>query len=123
MAKKIMSKSKRDDNNSTTTCYRQNGGHQKQDGRRAGGMPSRTFNRSENDLSLNYNSVPRQWSSGQVSEAAAYSPRTAAAGGRFEARNGIRYAPNGRQSPEVEMYKTRVVYHSRQDCSDQHSSV
>ena len=116
MAKKIMSKSKRDDN-STTTCYRQNGGH-KQDGRRQTGFPSRTFNRSENDLSLNYNSVPRQWSSGQVSEGA-YSPR----GGRVEARNGVRYAPNGRRSPEVEMYKTRVVYHSRQDCSDQHSSV
>ena len=27
----------------------------------------------------------------------------------------IRYQPDGRASPEVQMYKTRVIYHPRQE--------
>ena len=51
---------------------------------------------SENDLSLNYNSIGR----------------------------GVRYSPDGRTSPEVQVYKTRVIYHSRQECiSDHEASV
>ena len=49
---------------------------------------------SENDLSLAYNSIGR----------------------------GVRYSPEGRTSPEVQMYKTRVIYHSRQDCLDDHQA-
>lgn len=67
-------------------------------------MPvSRTFNGSDNDLSLNYNTM---------AAARGHVPR----GGR------VRYSPDtehGRVSPEAEiqMYKTRVIYHSRQDCA------
>lgn len=71
-------------------------------------MPvSRTFNGSENDLSLNYNTM-------------------AAARGHVARGGRVRYSPDtehvsghGRVSPEAEiqMYKTRVIYHSRQDCA------
>jgi len=66
---------------------------------------SRTFNGSENDLSLNYNSISR-------ASYGAYSPQTSR----------IRYSPEGRSSPEVHMYKTRVIYHSRQDCASDHEA-
>lgn len=66
---------------------------------------SRTFNGSENDLSLNYNSINR-------GKYGAYSPQTSR----------IRYSPEGRSSPEVHMYKTRVIYHSRQDCASDHEA-
>merc|ERR1719400_1227013 len=58
----------------------------------------RTFNGSENDLTLAYNS----------------SLTRPLPGGR------LRYNPDGRTSPEVQMYKTRVIYHSRQDCAEEH---
>ena len=88
----------------------------------------RTFNGSENDLTLAYNS----------------SLTRPLPGGR------VRYNPDGRTSPEVgelswngaiinafklyvfvqhlpdqtllqvQMYKTRVIYHSRQDCAEDH---
>jgi len=58
----------------------------------------RTFNGSENDLTLAYNS----------------SLSRPLPGGR------VRYNPDGRTSPEVQMYKTRVIYHSRQDCAEEH---
>ena len=79
----------------------------------------RTFNGSENDLTLAYNS----------------SLTRPLPGGR------VRYNPDGRTSPEVslkimdfkirpdlsvlqvQMYKTRVIYHSRQDCADDHQPV
>jgi len=67
--------------------------------------PSRTFNGSENDLSLNYNSINR-------ASYGAHSPQTSR----------IRYSPEGRSSPEVHMYKTRVIYHSRQDCASDHEA-
>ena len=61
-----------------------------------GGVAGGTLYGSENDLSLNYNSIGR----------------------------GVRYSPDGRTSPEIQMYKTRVIYHSRQDCiSDHEASV
>ena len=66
---------------------------------------SSTFNGSENDLSLNYNSINR-------GKYGAYSPQTSR----------IRYSPEGRSSPEVHMYKTRVIYHSRQDCASDHEA-
>lgn len=66
---------------------------------------SRTFNGSENDLSLNYNSINR-------GKYGSYSPQTSR----------IRYSPEGRSSPEVHMYKTRVIYHSRQDCASDHEA-
>lgn len=64
---------------------------------------ARTFNGSENDLSLNYNTM---------SGRSMYGPN-------------VRYQPDGRTSPEVQMYKTRVIYHSRQDCAvaDHEASV
>ena len=116
MAKKIISKSKRDGDSST--CYRQNGGSKDGGQRqiRQNNFPARNFNGSENDLSLHYNSVPRGYS-GQFIDGG-YSGR----GHKYADHDGIRYAPDGRRSPEVQMYKTRVIYHSRQDCSD-HSSV
>ena len=58
----------------------------------------RTFNGSENDLSLNYNTI------NTMTGSAMYAP-----GGN------IRYQPDGRASPEVQMYKTRVIYHPRQE--------
>lgn len=128
MAKKIISKSKRDGDSSLSTCYRQNGGIKDSGNQKArqNGFPARTFNGSENDLSLNYNSVPRLYS-GQFSDGGYNDGRggynDGRSGGYTEGRGGIRYAPNGRTSPEVQMYKTRVIYHSRQDCSDHHSSV
>lgn len=71
---------------------------------------SRTFNGSENDLSLNcYSQGRERYSGGET-----YSPP----------QSRVRYSPDGRSSPEVRMYKTRVIYHSRQDCkSDQEASV
>jgi len=57
---------------------------------------SRTFNGSENDLTLNY--------------------------GRGPGAAPVRYSPDGRTSPEVQMYKTRVIYHSRQDCASDHEA-
>jgi hypothetical protein len=61
----------------------------------------RTFNGSENDLTLAYNS----------------SLTRPLPGGR------VRYSPDGRSSPEVQMYKTRVIYHSRQDCAEDHQQA
>ena len=58
---------------------------------------SRTFNGSENDLSLNY-------------------------GRTYAVPGPVRYSPDGRTSPEVQMYKTRVIYHSRQDCASEHEA-
>jgi len=70
---------------------------------------SRTFNGSENDLSLNCYS-----SQGRARYGETYSPP----------QSRVRYSPDGRSSPEVRMYKTRVIYHSRQDCkADQEASV
>ena len=102
IAKKIISKSKRDSN----------GDHSKTlsgPGRQTGRPPlyptynhpghqagARDLYGSENDLSLNYNSIGRA----------------------------IRYSPDGRTSPEVQVYKTRVIYHSGQECiSDHEASV
>ena len=71
---------------------------------------SRTFNGSENDLSLNCYSQGREQYEGEGT----YSPQTSR----------VRYSPDGRSSPEVRMYKTRVIYHSRQDCvEDREASV
>ena len=56
----------------------------------------RTFNGSEGDLTLAYNSSLRRGEGG--------------GGGR------VRYSPDGRASPEVQVYKTRVIYHNRQEC-------
>ena len=129
MAKKIISKSKQRDGGDGSNGRQQNGANLKQNGhkiRQNGNLPNRTFNGSENDLSLNYNSVPRLYS-GQFSDG---THSVAGGGGNIISRASdiggrdvIRYAPDGRRSPEVEMYKTRVIYHSRQDCSDIHSSV
>merc|ERR1719150_311925 len=66
----------------------------------------RTFNGSENDLTLAYNSsLTRPLPGGRVDNLP---------GGR------VRYNPDGRTSPELQMYKTRVIYHSRQDCAEDH---
>ena len=101
MAKKMMSKSsKRGDGEgggALSGCYT------RQPPPRDGHRP-RQRNGSENDLHLNYNSVPRLYSSGQL---------------QADARD-VGYAPGGEV---VELQKTRVVYHSRQDFSDVHSSV
>jgi len=131
MAKKIISKSKQrdgsDGNNRQMLNAPKNGG--KGAAVRQNGLPAaRTFNGSENDLSLNYNSVPRLYS-GQFSDdgvgVSGHNRRDLMSrNSELNGGPGIRYAPDGRRgSPEVEMYKTRVIYHSRQDCSDIHSSV
>ena len=101
IAKKIISKSKRDSNGDQSKTLgparvvrRPNmypGGYSSNQG---GPGPMPVYG-SENDLSLNYNSIGR----------------------------GVRYSPDGgRTSPEVQMYKTRVIYHSRQDCIDDHQA-
>ena len=64
---------------------------------------SRTFNGSENDLTLNYGRSAFRTSGTHV-------------GGP------VRFSPEGRTSPEVQMYKTRVIYHSRQDCASDHEA-
>ena len=78
-----------------------------------GGGFGRTFNGSENDLTLNYNGGGSQYHTYETA-----SPPPPPSGGR----GGIRYTPEGRSSPEVQMYKTRVIYHSRQDCASDHEA-
>ena len=108
IAKKVLAKSKKDGESVRTghTMARrplpqpQSGNCLANSARVAGShLPNfpRTFNGSENDLVLAYNSSLTR-------------PVT---GGR------VRYSPDGRASPEVQMYKTRVIYHSRQDCAEQ----
>jgi hypothetical protein len=120
IARRIISKSRRDSNSGVT-----GGG-----GGRPPSLPSRNFNGSENDLRLNYNSVPTaqySTSSGQYGVPSAPGPYRLPAGSRsvlYGGRDGIRFSPDGgRLSPEVQVYKTRVIYHSKQERADHHSSV
>lgn len=69
----------------------------------------RMFNGSEGDLSLAYNSV----GGGAGGGPACHTPQSGRA---------VRYTPEGRCSPEVQVYKTRVIYHSRQDCLADHEA-
>ena len=108
IAKKVLAKSKKDGESVRTghTMARrplpqpQSGNCLANSARVAGShLPNfpRTFNGSENDLVLAYNSSLTRPVTGGC----------------------VRYSPDGRASPEVQMYKTRVIYHSRQDCAEQ----
>merc|ERR1712127_338544 len=103
MAKKMLAKSKKDSEGSKSgqnmarrPLPQPHSGHCLATVGRVSGhhLPNfpRTFNGSENDLTLAYNS----------------SLTRGVPGSR------VRYSPDGRSSPEVQMYKTRVIYHSQQ---------
>jgi len=91
-------------------------------------FPTHRLNGSENDLSLNYNSVNR--GNGVDLQPAGfffqdYNPQhhNILTGNQITGSHKWGFvAPDGRSSPEVQMYKTRVIYHSRQDCASDHEA-
>jgi hypothetical protein len=138
IARRIISRSRREASSSS-------GGGGGGSGRLPPSLPERAFNGSENDLRLDYNSVlpaagqygspagqyesASQYGSpppGQYEPAGQYGALPPTASGRsalYGGRDGIRFSPDGRMSPEIQVYKTRVIYHSKQDRPDHHSSV
>ena len=151
IARRIISKSRRGDVPSAPS------GSQPNHSKPLPGLPARTFNGSENDLRLNYNSSMGTGQYGMVGQYGASSGQYGIASGQYGitsgqygmpavastgqyqyrlpstslyggGRDGIRFSPDGggRTSPEgVQVYKTRVIYHSKQDrpAADHLSSV